>query len=263
MYTDGHCHLADPRLKDVKKILHDCKSLGISRFVQAGFDPADWNRQLELQKQFGCFFMNFGLHPYFVSEHTVDECEAALDQLAKQLHLADGLGETGLDLRPDIVKDSFDRQMDCFEKQLELAEAFQKPVVLHLVRAFDEVQKVFATWGAPKNLGMVHAFSSNSKQAEYYLKQNLYLSIGGSVCHPNNKSLHQAVSMIPLESLIVESDSPDQAPYGWQNTLNTPDSIFWVARKIAEIKGISPEEILDSSSKNLEILFACKTNHRI
>jgi TatD DNase family protein len=259
MYIDGHCHLADSRLKDVSEILQQCKKLGITRFVQAGVDPQDWLRQQELQSQFGCFFMNFGLHPYFVSEHSGNECEDALDTLAKHLHLADGLGETGLDLRPQFVKDSFERQMDCFEKQLELAEVFQKPVVLHLVRAFEEVKKVFMAWGAPKHQGMVHSFSGNSEQAEYYLSQDLYLSVGGSVCHPNNKSLHQAIAMIPMDALIVESDSPDQAPYGWPHELNTPDSIIWVARKIAEIKKVTPEEILDSSSKNLEILFACKT----
>jgi TatD DNase family protein len=260
MFIDGHCHLTDDRLNDLDSLLRELHQRGITRFVNGGVDPADWRKQIKLQKKHGCLIMCFGLHPYYIKDHSADECEEALDELAKLIPQAQGLGETGLDFRPAIVADKELLQLDCFEKQLELAQAASKPVVLHLVRAFKETQRVFAVWGKPRFGGMVHSFNGSWSQAEYYLSQDLHLSVGGSLCDPKNQRLRQAVKLIPLEKLILETDSPDQAPLGWPEPLNSSLSLFWVAREVAHLKGMTSEEILDSSRKNLEILFSCKTN---
>lgn len=256
IYYDSHSHLADPRLQgQVGDLLARAKSRGIQFHLQGGVGPEDWLRQKELSVQYPEILCCFGLHPYWVSEHSELECEEALNILSRELQFSKGLGEMGLDLRPQYLETQ-DLQMHVFESQLELAEFAKKPMVLHLVRAFDEAQRVFEIFGIPEKKGMVHSFNGSAPQAEAYLKLGLHLSVGGPVVRSDNKKLHQAVSAIPLELLLIETDSPDQPPPGLQPGKNEPESLWLVAETIGKIKKITPEEVLDISSQNLKKLFS-------
>ena len=260
-WIDTHGHLADERWEAqgpgaVADIIEDARQLGIGYFMQGGVGPEDWQRQLELKAKFDKHIgLCFGLHPYWVANHTEEECDEALDFLPNLLLDAVGLGELGLDFRPHIMKDSRELQLEVFLNQLELAEATNIPMVLHLVQAHEEALQVFDMWGIPKSKGLVHSFNSSFAKAEDFLKRGLSLSIGGPVCRPDNQRLRQAVAKIPLEALLVESDSPDQSPPAYQNQLNPPSSIWEVARTIGEIKKLDPTEILDISSANFRRLF--------
>jgi TatD DNase family protein len=249
-WVDAHCHLADPRIEDVHAVIAQAKAQGITTFLQGGVDPADWQRQRELAATEPGIWLAFGLHPYFVADHTDDECESALDQLARELPRARALGETGLDFRPHIMKDSRDRQIGCFEAQLELARVAQKPVILHLVRAFEESLAVLDHFGQGVP-GMIHAFNGSWPRAKAYLDRGYLISVGGPVCRPDNQRLHQAVKEIPLEFLLLETDSPDQPPPGIEPEHNRPTTLLRVAARVAEIKGLEPAQILDKSRENL------------
>lgn len=254
-FVDAHSHLSDPRIEtEVETFIANAKSRGITRFLQGGVGPEDWERQRKLKVSHPEILLCFGVHPYWVADHTELECESALDQLAREISQAEALGELGLDLRPHIMKDSFVRQVDVFEAQLEIADMAARPIVLHLVQAFDEAEKIFDLNGIPKRGGMVHSFNGSAPQAESYLKRELFLSIGGPVCRPDNQKLHQAVAMIPMESMLLETDSPDQPPPRLKGQKNEPSSIWDVAEMIAKIKKLQPEEVLDISSQNLEKL---------
>lgn len=251
-WIDTHCHLADPRLEDVTEVLAQARREQITGFVMAGVDPLDWERQLRLSVQHPECLPVFGLHPYFVADHSLEVCEQALDQLARYLPKSLGLmGEVGLDFRTQIVKDSHARQIEMFEAQLELAEFHHAAVVFHSVRAFDETERIFDVFGAPKAGGFVHAFNGSARQAEVLMQYGLHLSVGGAVVRADNEKLHQAICAIPLDRLLVESDSPDQAPQGWSMAQNQPSSILWVADKIAQLKDVTRDEVLASSKRNL------------
>ncbi|MEZ0390756.1 MAG: TatD family hydrolase [Pseudobdellovibrionaceae bacterium] len=252
-YSDSHSHLSDLRIEsEVESMIQRAKSRGITKFLQGGVGPEDWERQRALKAKHPEIRLCFGLHPYWIADHSDEECEQALNRLAREIGQAEALGELGLDLRPHILKDSMDRQLEFFQAQLELAEVAGKPVVLHLVRAFHEAEKIFDLWGVPPRAGMVHSFNGSRTEAESYLKRGFFLSIGGPVVRPDNLKLHQAVQIIPLEKLLVETDSPDQPPPGWQGGWNEPVSLWDVAEKIAELKKLTAEEVLDISSQNLE-----------
>jgi len=252
---DAHSHLSDPRIEtQVEEMINKAKAQGITQFLQGGVGPEDWARQRKLKAHHPEILLCFGLHPYWVADHTELECEAGLDQLARELSQAEALGELGLDLRPHIVKDSFIRQVDIFEAQLELAYMTNKPLVLHLVQAFDEAEKIFDLYGLPSRRGMVHSFNGSVKEAEAYLNRGLYLSIGGPVCRPENQKLHQSVAILPLENMLLETDSPDQPPPRLKGLMNEPSTLWDVAEMIAKIKKMPAEEILDISSQNLEKL---------
>lgn len=268
-YIDAHSHLADPRFDSPgdefrRRLLAEAKALGLGLHVQGGVGPEDWALQKRLAEQYPEILPVYGLHPYWVSDHNEAECTSALDTLARSLGGAVALGETGLDFRPHIVKESKDLQLSCFEAQLELAEFAHLPVVLHLVRAFDEALRVFDLWGVPPRGGMVHSFNATVKEAEAYLKLGFYISVGGPAARASNHRLHQALKEIPLERLLLETDSPDQPPdpsvngasLGFNDELNRPATIFQVAEAVAKIHRLSPSEVLDIASQNCRKLLS-------
>lgn len=256
-WIDAHCHLADKRLAPgLDEVISDAERLGIHFFMQGGVGPEDWQRQMELAKLYpGKIGLCFGLHPYWVADHDEDLCEIALDQLASILPRALGIGEMGLDFRPNIMKDSRERQIGVFEQQLELAEAIQKPMVLHLVQAHDEAIKIMDVWGLPTSKGLVHSFNGSWGKAQDFLTRGLCLSIGGPVVWSQNKKLHQVIKDMPLEFLLLESDSPDQPPPRFKQSLNQPASLWDVAGKIGELRNVPTTEILDIAAENFKRLF--------
>lgn len=258
-WIDSHNHLADPRLDQSREaMIASAEKQGIQHFLQGGVGPEDWQRQKALHQKHPNIWMCFGLHPYWIADHEEPECEQALNLLAKELASSEvyALGELGLDFRPHIMKESRSRQIEFFELQLELAEVSQKPIVLHLVQAFEQVQKIFDLRGIPSRGGLVHSFNGSVKEAHYYLSQGLHLSIGGPVVYPDNQKLHQAVAEIPLDFLLVETDSPDQPPPELKGQYNEPQSLLSVAAQIGKIKKMDPVEVLDRSAGNLRKLLS-------
>lgn len=256
-WIDSHSHLADPRWNGrVDEALAEAVKLGIGFFLQGGVGPEDWRAQEELQKRHpGRIGLCFGLHPYWVAEHDGDLCEIALDGLATVLPRAMALGEAGLDFRPHVMKNSRDLQIDVFGQQVELAEISRKPMVLHIVQAHDEAMRVFDVHGAPAAGGMAHSFNGSWAKAQDFIRRGLCLSVGGPVARPDNHKLHEAVRRLPLEYLLIETDSPDQPPPAYQGRANPPASLWDVARAIAELRGVTPTEILDITASNFRRLF--------
>lgn len=264
MYIDSHSHWSDPRYTPeiVEALLKKSVGLDISEFMLGGVDQADWQRQLELKQMHPQnFHLCFGLHPYFVSKNSIIDCEMALDSLVKMIDQAEALGETGLDFRDKILQsgglsidEGMAHQIEFFENQIELAKVYQKPMVLHIVQAHEKALQIFDMWGVPDRLGMVHAFNGSYETAIKYIDLGFMISIGGAVTFDKNQKLHQAAAQIPVEFLLVESDSPDQAPQNWMG-LNDSSSLWQVSEKIGQLRGMSAESVLEISTGNFKKLF--------
>lgn len=257
-YVDVHSHLADERFNDESRAeaLRAAIEKNITFFLQGGVSPVEWQRQRKLIKKYPQNIgLGFGLHPYFVAENDEEVCDQALDILAQMLPEAMALGETGLDFRPHIMKESEILQIMMFESQIELAKAFKKPLILHIVQAHDKAVQIFDLWGAPPAAGFVHAFTGSFETAKRYIDKGFLISVGGAVTYEKNRKLHDCVKKIPLEYLLIESDSPDQAPEGWPG-LNQPASIYRVAETIALIRNISAFDVLETSTSNFKRLFS-------
>lgn len=261
-WIDAHSHLADPRWgADVDLAISEAQRSGISFFLQGGVGPEDWAAQEKLKVRYPeNIGLCFGLHPYWVADHDEDLCEIALDGLAHILPRAMALGETGLDFRPHIMKDSRERQLDVFQQQLELSEACELPVVLHLVQAHDEALRMFDLWGVPKAGAIVHSFNASWPKAQDLLNRGLMLSVGGPVARADNEKLHQAVRQMPLEFLLIETDSPDQPPPAFKGQRNPPGSLWEVAKAIGDLRKMTPTEILDITASNFRRIFADAVN---
>lgn len=256
-WIDAHGHLADARwIGQQDEIIEMARQKGVHFFMQGGVGPEDWEQQKALHSRYPHNIgLCFGIHPYWVVDHDEDQCEQALNLLAKELPGAMGLGEMGLDFRPHIMKDSEERQIGVFEQQLELAHISSRPMVLHLVQAHEQSLTIMDLFGLPPQKGMIHSFNGSWGKAQDFLKRGLFLSIGGPVCRPENQKLRQAVQELPLESLLIESDSPDQGPPAYKGRLNPPESIWEVAKTIGELKSLDPLEILDITTGNFHRLF--------
>jgi TatD DNase family protein len=258
-FIDSHSHWTDLRwglqAEGLVQQLNECTGKNIDFFLLGGVDPGEWDRQIELKKKFPeNFGLCFGLHPYFVSDHGFEECEFALDELADMLTPAMALGEAGLDFRPHIMKDSQTRQIEFFENQIELAKAFQKPMVLHIVQAHEKALQIFHLWDAPERGGFLHAFNGSYETAKNFIDKGFLISVGGAVTFEKNRKLQDCVKKLPMEYLLLETDSPDQAPEGWQGP-NNPTSLYTVAEKVGLIRNISAFDVLEVSSSNFKRLF--------
>ena len=254
MFVDAHCHLADPRFDPIRDaVLERARAAEIGYFVQGGVGPEDWARQMRMAS--ANWFLAFGLHPWFVADHDDAACEAALASLRDLLPRAVALGELGLDRGPRCDPASLPRQRHFFERQLVLARELDKPLVLHVVRAHGEViamlRRLGGTWR-----GLVHAFTGSLEIARDYLDLGLYLSIGGALTRPGYKKLKNAVSDIPLDRLVVESDAPDMAPHGFDRGLNEPCGLWPVAEALGERTNREAREVLRQSAVNLDRIFA-------
>lgn len=255
-WIDAHSHWVDSRLDNVRTLwMQQALQEGLQFTLQGGVDPDDWEKQKKFQKQFPQHVgLCFGLHPYWVSSHSEAELEVGLDLLSQNIHSALALGETGLDLRPQY-EEAYDRQMDAFEAQLEIATIAKKPVVLHIVRAFDEALRMLEFWGVPPQKGMVHSFNGSWPEAQEFLKMGLKISVGGPLLRSKNEKLRQVVQEAPISELLIETDLPDQPGDHWQGQLNPPESLLSVAQEIARLKKISTADVLLLTAQNFKTLF--------
>ena len=251
---DAHCHLADPRLDGMRAdLLARAHRAGISAFLQGGVDPEDWARQRRLAGP--GWQLCFGLHPWFVAEADGAQCERALAQLETLLPEATALGELGLDHAPRFSRHSYSRQAHFFQAQLTLAVNLAKPLVLHVVRAHPDalrtLSKTADTWR-----GIVHGFTGSYEIARDYQGLGLLISIGPAVLRPGFKKVKAALSRIPLDGLVVESDAPDGPPHVAGRPFNEPDVLWRVAEVVAAAHDCDAATVLQASRTNLLRAFA-------
>ena len=268
MFADAHVHLTDARFCGDQLSLHECEQVirqslqhNISLFLEAGVSPEGWQKQILLFKKFPDHIRYaLGLHPYFIAMNNQEICENGLNELSHLITQAHALGETGLDFRDQYVQNNADdRQIEFFENQFQLALSINKPLVLHIVRAHEEALKVIQLWGPTKAtqkcLGMVHAFNGSYETARMYLDYGFMISVGGALTYSKNQKLIEAVKKIPIEMLLIESDSPDQKPFDWKDQLNRPESVLLVAASVAQIKNRAVDEVLKTTTNNFKTLF--------
>ncbi len=247
---DSHCHLDfqdfDP---DRDQVLESAAEAGVHGLVIPGVRAATWEALLELCRQYPNLFPALGLHPYFIEEHHPEQLHVLRQLLQTQAPRVLAVGEIGVDGRkPDL-----DRQWQLFRAQLDLAQEFRKPVIIHSVKTHDEVcaelrRRQFGQ-------GVIHAFSGSRQQAENFVECGLWLGIGGVITHERSRKTRGAIRQIPLEKLVLESDAPDMAMAGHQGQRNSPQWLPEVLQSLAELREMAPEELAAQLWRNTCELF--------
>jgi TatD DNase family protein len=260
-WMDAHCHLADPRFDScLDQVLARSKQVGVDGWIQGGVSPEDWERQLAIRERFGPgIILSFGLHPIWVAQQSSQEIELALIQLKEKISLAHAIGELGLDFHPRrSLKSSQQEQILVFEKQLKLAHEVPKPLILHVVQAHSQALRFLRKWGPFPRGGMVHLFSGSLEIAQEYLRLGFLISLGGTMTRDGFQKLKRTLHSVPLDRIVVETDSPDQLPHlpGIEGgSLNEPAHLVRIADYLGTLRQVNRDELLTQSTNNLKKLF--------
>lgn len=242
---DTHCHLDFPELSvDIATVLERAHKAGVEKFVVPGVSADNWDAVLNLCSEHAGLYPALGLHPCFLTgEHTADI--ALLASMLKENVQVVAVGEIGLDLF--IPNANLQQQLAVLTPQLTLAKEHQKPVLLHVRKAHDPLLKQLRQLKLER-AGLVHAFSGSEQQAKEYLKLGFKLGIGGAVTYERALKLRRLVAELPLESFVLETDSPDMPLQGYQGQVNYPERIANVAAAVAKIRQQPLADVIEVTS---------------
>ena len=247
---DSHCHL------DFEAFDHDRDAAiaragnnGIRQIVVPGVKRGYWERIRNICVGNPQLHACYGLHPYMASEHTEDD----IKQLRRWLDTNDcvAVGECGLDYRKQQADKHL--QFKFFNAQLEIAHQMNKPVVIHSVRATEDIINTIRGYSDLK--GMIHSYSGSHEQALQLIDMGFYISFGGAITYENAKKLRSTASKIPLNSILLETDAPDQPDVEHRNQRNEPAYLVNILECLSELRDEPTEEIAAQTTENAQRLF--------
>lgn len=254
MFIDSHCHLERHTFNDeLDAVIQRAFDAGLSHMVAVGASSVaegavEANALAERESR---IYATAGIHPHDAGKTTQKDIDAIAD-IAKKPRVV-SVGEIGLDYFYDHAPK--DVQRDVFEKQIAIAHAVDKPIMLHIRDAHDDAYAVLDASGIPKAGGIVHCFTGGPEEAEQYLKRGMYLSIPGVVSFKKSVELQEAVKMIPLERMLIETDTPYLAPVPFRGKRNEPAYVVHTAEKIAELRGSTRDAIGEATRTNALRIF--------
>lgn len=246
---DSHCHLDFSIFDDDrKKLVSDAKKLGISQFVVPGVEASQWQKLTDLSEQYPEFNYALGIHPYFLKSYKPQHLQHLRHQLENSSAIA--VGECGIDgSLPDLPL-----QQSIFQAHVELANEFNKPLIVHHRKSHHLILQTFAKT-KPQCGGVIHAFSGSKQDALKYIELGFKLGIGGTITYPRANKTRIAVSELPLESLVLETDSPDMPINGFQGQRNEPKRLINVAEALAQLKNTSIANVAEQTQLNTIEIF--------
>ena len=250
--TDTHTHLYskefdNDRTESIRKAIDH----HIKRFFIPAIDSDHTSSMYELEAAFpDNIFLMMGLHPTSVGENFEEELRHVEEQFSKRDFYA--VGETGIDLYWD--KSFLKQQQEAFRYQIQLAKRKKLPVVIHCRDAFDEIFDVLETEKDDELFGIFHCFTGNHEQAKTAMSYNMKLGIGGVVTFKNG-GIDKFLEKIPIENIVLETDSPYLAPAPYRGKRNESAYIEIIAQKIADIYGLSLQEVAEITTQTSRNVF--------
>lgn len=250
---DSHAHVDLPVFdEDREAMLHRASAAGIRAIVAIGHNPERWKTTTSLCQRHPFVVRTAGIHP--------NDASIWSDTVAAQLEseLATGkpvaVGETGLDFYRDSTDPAIQRK--AFAAQIELARRFDLPVVIHQRQAEGEVLEMLRASGQVR--GVMHCFSGDQRFATDCLESGLMLGVGGVATYPKSDGIRRALKDVPLDAVILETDAPYLAPQRWRGKRNEPSYVAAVVEMLADLHGVSLDEIGWATSENAMRLFGTR-----
>lgn len=252
MIFETHAHYDDEKFnEDRAELLSSMQENGIGRIINVSANLESLENTRKLMEAYPFIYGAFGLHPDEVGDLNEDVM-ARMRELCR-MEKAVAVGEIGLDYYWD--KENHEKQEYWFRRQIALAREEKFPMIIHSREAAADTLRVMKEEKSEEIGGVIHCFSYSAEMAEEYLKMGFYLGIGGVVTFKNAKKIKEVVQMAPMERILLETDSPYLAPVPYRGKRNSSLYLPYVVREIAEIKGISEEEVIEMTEKNAVRLF--------
>lgn len=245
-YLDSHCHINDESyLEDLDEVLDRMLLNKVNKAMLVCVSLDDYQRTLNIKKEGIEFKKAIGVYPEYTD---IDETE--FNKYVSLMEKCDVIGEIGLDYH--WYKDTRDKQIELFIRQIEIANRLNKPVIIHAREALGDTYNVLRQHPCK---AVLHCYSGSYELAKEFIKLGYYISIGGPVTFKNAKEPLEVAKNIPLDRLLIETDSPYLTPVPNRGKRNEPSNVVYTAKKIMEIRGIDEETFLDQINKNYDSLF--------
>jgi TatD DNase family protein len=249
--VDSHCHLDDKQFAaDREEVIERAQAAGVERMmaIGTGDGPADLETAIRLADRYPFFYATVGVHPHDAAKATAETFDRLRDLLAHPKVLT--LGEIGLDYHYDFSPRDVQRAV--FARQLGMAREAGKPIVIHTREAWtDTMQLLHEDYQGD---GIFHCFTGRPEEAREALNLGFHLSFGGVLTFPKAEPVREAARLAPLNRLLIETDAPYLAPVPHRGKRNEPAFLVDTARKLAEIRGLSPQELSAITTRNFERL---------
>ncbi len=249
---DSHCHLdQEPLLSDLNSVIERSKLVGIQKILTICTTVDSFKTIKEILNRDEIIYGTFGIHP-----HEVKNNKISLDYILKEIvenKKIIGVGETGLDFHYNNSEKS--EQIDSFNKHIQASLQLDIPLIVHSRNAEKETFEILKNYEKDKLKILMHCFTGSKEFAKKLLDLNAYFSASGIITFKNSTNLQDTFETIPLDRLLIETDSPFLSPVPKRGKKNEPSFIKFTAEKLAQIKKISSKELIDLTTKNFNKLF--------
>jgi len=250
MYIDTHVHLNNDDLyKNVDHYIQKAHAENVQKMLVIGFDDLTNKRAIELAERYAFIYASVGFHPTDAKNIEAKDFEH-LETLLKH-EKVHAIGECGLDFYWD--KDNETKQIDVFEKQIELSKRYDLPLVIHMRDAQEKTFEVLKKHAPLK--GVMHCYSGSKEMAERFLGLGLHISLGGPVTFKNAKVPKEVAKIVPENKLLIETDAPFLAPHPYRGKQNDSSYLPFIAKMIAELREAPLEHIAKLTTDNAVKLF--------
>ena len=244
---DSHCHLDHEPLKsDLSNIIKRSKDVGIEKLLTISTSVESFQKIKNIINEDEIIFGTIGIHP-----HETDNNEISIDYIVKNFEENPkiiGIGETGLDFYYN--NSDKEKQIKSFKKHIEASIKTNSPLIVHSRNAEDETFEILNKYQGEKLKILMHCFTGSKNFAEKLLKLNAFFSASGIITFKNSMDLQETFKILPLEKILIETDSPYLAPVPNRGKKNEPSFLSYTAQKLADIKDVSKKEITKITTKN-------------
>lgn len=253
MYIDTHAHLTFPEFQaDLPEVIRRAKEAKLESIVNIALDEEAVHKSMKIAEEYpGYVFNAIGIHPQEASEWNESRHQQLKETAIRQKAVA--IGETGLDYHYKLSP--VEQQQQVFRKFLQLAQELDIPAVIHSREASHDTLSIIREENKGKLKGVLHCFAGDMDLGKAALDMGLYISFTGNITFPKANIIREAAKQIPLERIMIETDCPFLAPQEFRGKRNEPAYVVKVAEKIAEIKGLTAEEVAITTTGNAKRLF--------
>ena len=247
MLIDTHCHLSKDDYENIDEVINNMKGI----MIASGCDDKTNKEVLELASKYDNVYGTLGIHPEEIDKISDNSFKFIEENLNNKKIV--GIGEIGLDYY--WVSDNKEKQKEVFEYQVKLAEKYNKPIIVHSREAISDTYNILKEYNVT---GTIHCFSSSLEMAKEFIKIGYQIGIGGTVTFKNSKKIQEIVKEIDLKEILLETDSPYLSPEPFRGKKNTPSNVYYVALKVAELKDIDIDKVIEITGENAVSTFDLK-----
>ncbi len=253
MIVDSHCHLIhEKNILSVDEIIHKASKNNVKRFLNIATKSEEFDRSIKLSEKYECIYTSIGIHPHEASQMNDTIYNKIIDFSNHEKII--GIGETGLDyFYNNALKED---QINSFERHIKLSQITNLPIIIHSRDAEDDIYNIIKNMSLEKPFSAVfHCFTGSSQLLEKLLPFDIYFSISGIVTFKNSENLKETVKKIPLERILVETDSPYLSPVPMRGKINEPAYIIHTLEYLANLFNVNNNDLINITTSNFYNLF--------